>query len=373
MTTSPMYVFEDINSEGIGNVPISGFILIRDNGSGEPLLATKTAQGTYLTIGEFLASSDYQTFEIASELERIANSAGQRAWRLIGRNPDYYIDPGEESVDFSAGITPGGGGAGGFRSFAEGEDVTATGFYSHAEGQGTIASGDWSHAQGNDAVASADYGYASGRGTLTNGNVDAASVFGRYNGSITATSQNIFEVGMGTSELNRANAFEVDTCSDGIAGPGPVLRAPMTEIDNIIRPRDLITKEYLDQAIDEMWLGDLVDVTAIPEDADVSNIYTGATKYKLGDVIRDPGGVIYRCKADPNYISAGDLDAIIIIPGGTQADFDLELGLGYWILNTNTPVVNSLLAYNPYYTSPDTNMGTGRWENVKDLDFGYYP
>lgn len=115
-------------------------------------------------------------------------------------------------------------------SHAEGLDSHATGDHSHAEGQST-ASGDYSHAEGS-SVASASTAHAEGSGTTARGQgahsggtsstangkdsithgtgtiawYDNQATFGILNKNKNNT---LLEIGNGTEEANRSNAFEV--------------------------------------------------------------------------------------------------------------------------------------------------------------------
>lgn len=109
--------------------------------------------------------------------------------------------------------------ASGTSSHAEGEGTTASGIYSHAEGRGSIASGACSHAEGGettasgvdshaegyDAAAIGNYSHAQNIGTVAGHNAQTA--IGKFNDNQTDTA---FEIGNGSSDTNRSNAFEVD-------------------------------------------------------------------------------------------------------------------------------------------------------------------
>lgn len=82
----------------------------------------------------------------------------------------------------------------GYASHAEGYHTTSSGHHSHAEGRGTTSSGEYSHAEGYNTVS----GY------------EAQHVSGSYNNNKSTT---LFEIGNGTDNSHRSNAFEV--YSDG--------------------------------------------------------------------------------------------------------------------------------------------------------------
>ena len=90
-------------------------------------------------------------------------------------------------------------------SHAEGKSTTASGDPSHAEGYNTEASGAASHAEGRYTEASGNYSHAEGDGTKATNPSEHAC--GRYNVSGGGTT--IFSIGIGTSDDDRKNAFEV--------------------------------------------------------------------------------------------------------------------------------------------------------------------
>ena len=108
--------------------------------------------------------------------------------------------------------------ASGHRSHAEGEQTTASGNAAHAEGYVTTASGDNCHAEGQGTKAIGYYSHAEGLYTEASGqsshaggaNTKATQVaqtaIGKYNSPQANT---LFEVGNGSSDSARSNAFEV--------------------------------------------------------------------------------------------------------------------------------------------------------------------
>lgn len=119
-------------------------------------------------------------------------------------------------------------------SHSEGSSTQATGYFSHAEGSYSIASGNISHAEGSGTTASTDNAHAEGDRTTASGiNAHAEgqsttasgarshaqnnntvagyadqTAIGKYNDN---KSGNLFEIGNGTSDNARSNAFEVAT------------------------------------------------------------------------------------------------------------------------------------------------------------------
>lgn len=82
--------------------------------------------------------------------------------------------------------------------------TVASGTASHAEGIGTTASGNASHAEGDGTTASGNYSHAGGFSTIAG--YEKQTVIGEYNDN---KSQNAFEIGNGTANNARSNAFTV--------------------------------------------------------------------------------------------------------------------------------------------------------------------
>ncbi len=183
-----------------------------------------------------------------SELERLVSTASAPpcsgvggdlyGWRLLGRDSNMYQPIGIQAVDFSYSdtFTPAGLGASGCYSFAEGYNTLSMGMASHAAGRGTRS------------------------------NYDNQFVVGQYNDN---NSCSIFEVGIGLSNLQPKNGFEV--CSDG------AVRAPGMSSTNIGNSADksiLITKDYLE-----------TNFTWAPSKTDIEEILVNALKTQNYDVI----------------------------------------------------------------------------------------
>jgi hypothetical protein len=94
--------------------------------------------------------------------------------------------------------------ASGNYSHAEGAGTTAYGVCSHAEGSGSIGTGYISHAEGDSTKAEGYASHAEGLDTQTTNISEHAE--GKYNKSNTNT---ISSIGIGTSDSDRKNAFEV--------------------------------------------------------------------------------------------------------------------------------------------------------------------
>lgn len=94
--------------------------------------------------------------------------------------------------------------ASGDSSHAEGHSTKATGESSHAEGHTTTASGVSSHAEGYSTTAIGESSHAEGKNTKTSNLAEHAE--GKYNKSNSGT---ISSIGIGSSNSDRKNAFEV--------------------------------------------------------------------------------------------------------------------------------------------------------------------
>ena len=115
-------------------------------------------------------------------------------------------------------------------SHAEGAYTEARGKYSHAEGYRTIADTDYSHAEGWNTYAQGYASHAGGTGTFAGfGNQTA---IGQYNDNQT---DSLFEIGNGTSDTNRSNAFRVTKEGD-VYSCGDIVPGKITGIANLIYP-----------------------------------------------------------------------------------------------------------------------------------------
>lgn len=111
--------------------------------------------------------------------------------------------------------------ASGQASHAEGTSTKASGHYSHAEGQGAKAQGNSSHAEGYYTTATGDYSHAGGY--YTTAGYANQTVIGKYNNNKSTT---IFEVGNGTSNNDKSNAFEVYSNGSVCEGVGNTVSQP---------------------------------------------------------------------------------------------------------------------------------------------------
>jgi len=158
---------------------------------GEMVFATDTGEHGWLDETNTLVWKSLIDSGVASGnsgLESIYE-ASTLGWRLIGKNPIKYNNTGLMAVDIS---------------------------------ESTLLSG-----------SSGDYSFATGFNTIAQ-NLSQSS-FGQYNAG--TSNSTILEVGMGTDENTRTNAFEIHTSGS--------LIAPNYKLINIDTPKSLITKEYI--------------------------------------------------------------------------------------------------------------------------------
>ncbi len=345
MQQSPIYIFEDTTSVGVSSVPISGLIIVRNDGTNKPIVITKTGEAGNDDIASFLASGDYQEFgfDTKSQLERIVEG-GNTGWRILDRDPTKYGDIGEEAIDFSDSTSASGSNG-------------ATGDSSFAANRDNIASGEASFASGLRTTAGGNASFTSGVGTLAP--EKGAAAFGKYN---TGDKKFIFEVGGGVDGTHRDNFFEIDhSCN--------MLRAPLTDvaaIDDITIPgheRNLITKEYLDQYTGRSNnLNALDDVVVTPVPASFG-AYAGSTHYYKDDFVTVAQGTPLVTK---NYVC---LVGYTSNANGDVPQFKIDRANGHWAEAGPNVNENHLLVYNPKGGTPG---GLGEWENIEDLDMGYY-
>ena len=108
----------------------------------------------------------------------------------------------------------------------------ASGKYSHAEGYGVCATGLASHAEGYYTIASETGSHAGGYYTKAKSSYQ--TTVGKYNDNKNNT---LFEVGNGTADNARSNAFEVYSDGRAIVGADPTTAMGVA------------TKQYVDNAI----------------------------------------------------------------------------------------------------------------------------
>lgn len=168
-----------------------------------------------------LGTTQFMSVPYAQHAETAANVSGIEAldegngigWRLIGVNPDWYGDIGNNAIDFSiSNSTSENHGALGPFSFSSGLSTEAVGAESTAFGYFTNAFGRRSTAMGS-ATEALGFGSTS-IGVVTRAEAFASVAIGRYNlggGNAGSWDDNdpLFEVGNGTNPSNRNNALAI--------------------------------------------------------------------------------------------------------------------------------------------------------------------
>lgn len=142
------------------------------------------------------------------ELEAVGNG-----YRIRGRNPALYVNPGNQAVDLSESNNNLPSGASGNTSFAVGRNTNASGVRSFAGGFGTTASQRESFAIGQATIASGRASFATGRNSTASGessfaggDQSSASQFFAfaYGFGPTASGNSSFAIGRGTEATGTA-------------------------------------------------------------------------------------------------------------------------------------------------------------------------
>ncbi len=215
MRRNPLFIFANLDSQGIYDVPLKSTVHIVNIGmNAKPIpmflqLVAKVNLGPMSTIRDLInVPEDYIDLSTInqqySELEKITEDH-KTGWRILNRNPELYGNIGEGAFDFS-------------NSTARSSALGAGGDYSAAWGSDTIAWGENSTANGNQTTAGFENQFVIGTRNLNNIN-------------------NIFEVGVGDCSTLK-NAFEITKAG--------VVSTPEMDPTDITNPKNLITKEYLE-------------------------------------------------------------------------------------------------------------------------------
>ena len=136
---------------------------------------------------------------------------------------------------------------------AQGDTTKASALGSHAEGRATVTNGDYSHAEGyfTETTSTGDYSHAEGYRTKTTGQSSHAEgvytiaqnnsmhAAGKYN--IGTATDTIHETGIGTSDSDRKNAFEIYTDGKVVT---PELTTTLIDDTNTTN-KVLVTKEWV--------------------------------------------------------------------------------------------------------------------------------
>ena len=198
----------------------------------------------------------------------------------------------------------------GEESHAEGYKTTAEGVASHAEGGSTFAIGNTSHAEGSDTRAIGEASHAEGfrtkaegtashaGGWLTVAGYDAQTVFGKFNANKADT---IFEVGCGTSDANRKNAFEV--YEDGRA---KVYGIPVDQND-VVRLKEL--QEAQVGKVDYLGtVSTFSGLSAFTNKAQAGDFCRVSTQFAFGNETAHEGDILIALQDSPtNNVTHWDL------------------------------------------------------------------
>lgn len=250
----------------------------------------------------------------------------------------------------------------GTSSFTNGNSLLATGNYSHAEGNWSEARGSFSHAEGNASVARGQHSHAEGSVTETTGvashaegNATKASgmyshaegeyteargegqhVSGKYN--IVDESNKYAEiVGNGDNSV-RSNARTLDW--NGNATYSGRVTVGIGPIDNM----DLTTKQYVDDAIDNI----IIDT---PTDARTVNGHTVESNVPADAVFTDTT-YTDATTSSAGLMSASDKTKL----NGIESGAEVNVIEGVSVNNTAIPIANKAVNISiPTKTSDLTN------------------
>ncbi len=131
-----------------------------------------------------------------SHAENAYTVAEGRASHAEGFNSKVHLSEGSLTDNYERGV--------GYAAHAEGHTTQSIGCGAHSEGGFTTALGNFTHAEGYRTHAKGSLSHAEGKYTKTTNEAEHAS--GKYNVSNSDTQ---FSIGIGTSESDRKNAFEI--------------------------------------------------------------------------------------------------------------------------------------------------------------------
>lgn len=224
ISTDGDYNISQISATGgmQGQVPVvnnNGGFTMRDIDVGGVLVAPDFDETIAYKVGDYVTYDGntyiFKTSKLAGAWDstKVEQQYAMGAYVTAGKHPSFTLGKkataeGKESIasgDYShaEGLA---NTASGSCAHAEGNANRATGHHSHAEGQANQAGGNYSHAEGSNTKASHSWAHAEGYQTKTG--TDYQHVQGKYN---VGKSTTLFEIGNGTANDARSNAFEVDT------------------------------------------------------------------------------------------------------------------------------------------------------------------
>ena len=154
--------------------------------------------------------------------------------------------------------------------------------YSHAEGRFTIASDRYAHSEGYHTKASGSYSHAQNLHTIAN--YVSQTAMGKYNSNKTNT---LLEVGNGTSEQDRSNAFEVyndghaEVQTQGNTDNSVVIKSEINNKQNKFATLDISNKKI---SLDP------TEYDTIGNDGSIIRFNSYAVLHATTDVILDAAG-----------------------------------------------------------------------------------
>ena len=253
----------------------------------------------------------------------------------------------------------------GMASHAEGYGTQAKKDFSHTEGGNTIADGAMAHAEGNEAKAFGEASHAEGYNTVASGDAShaggwytiagqvAQTVIGAYNDN---KSNTIFEVGNGSGESSRANAFVV--LKDGRAKVYGEPKDP----EDVVRLQDLSQGSKMDEErVREIVTEETADLQAKTDESleTESKQVVGAinelkgenedivTELAVINTVLEQSGLVSKYKAtiEDTYAERVTADGANVL-NGSKAILEKVVG--------NTVKCNNLI---PAYNNTVTNKG----------------
>lgn len=311
------------------------------DGTGSECLATEFSSSTSYSKGDFCtyngslyrANAPHQGVWNASHFDEVTVDS---AFMAKGRD---YVTAGQMS-----GTTLGQ------KATAEGTQTTASGAASHAEGATTIASGQASHAEGSQTQASGLYSHAEGnfaKATHTRSHAEGYEtqtgnnhqhVQGKYNVGKATTA---FEIGNGSGNGNRSNAFEVDWDGNVVAS------GDITDGDgNVLAEKADIADISSEKTVNGNPIT-LTDALPVPVKSLVANV----------EPIQDLHGYDYPWVGGANINKLPcKLEAQTITKGGYTATTDGDGG--YTLIGNSSSQVDIYFDLDKDYVIPDGSTHT---------------